>query len=223
MPFDPQIYRLASIARDKLCREAARASHDLRVLVAHANILDELLIELNTPKYEAPEHCTFDLVPRSTTAPTVHRGVVVTVKDSFEHQVDDDGAFETPRHLTLDTSPSSLPILSHDSSESESESESDSSDSSDSDADSDDDEFETVITPTSPTDDSNSAVSSADEDDVEPDEGDLALHRTKSGWSLFGSKTTISENRQKRKDVNAVGNPIDAVTHEVQLLRLSTA
>lgn len=214
MPFDPRVYRLASIARDKLSREAARASHDLRLLVAHANILDELLIELNTPQYEPTEHYGFDLMPQRTMAPTVHRKAVVTVKDSSEHELDDAGAFEAPRNLTLDTTSSNLPLLSHDSSESES----DASDSSDSDAESGDDEFGPVIALTSPTDVSNSSVSSVNGGDVEPDAGDLAFHRTTSGWRLFGSSATRAAKRQKRIEVK----PIDAVTAEVRLLGLST-
>lgn len=216
MPFDPQIYRLASIARDKLCREAARASHDLRVLVAHANILDDLLIELNAPQGGSVEYYGFNLLPQNAakrTERSVRRKVVVTVEESHEHELEDEGdLLQQSRHLNSDTSPLSLPMLSHDS-----ESESDSG--SDSDLDSDDsDDFETAITPASPTEISSASVSAVDEEDVEPDEGDLALHRTTSVWRLFGSISTPSEERQKRKDVK----PIDAVTKEVQRLRLST-
>lgn len=41
-----QTYRLAHTARGKLSTEASRGEYDLRVLVGHANLLDNLMIEL---------------------------------------------------------------------------------------------------------------------------------------------------------------------------------
>ncbi|KAK1975796.1 hypothetical protein LZ30DRAFT_604812 [Colletotrichum cereale] len=41
-----QTYYLAHKARGKLSSEAARADHDLRLLVGHANLLDSLMLEL---------------------------------------------------------------------------------------------------------------------------------------------------------------------------------
>lgn len=41
-----QTYYVASTARSKLGREAARADHDLRLLVGHANLLDQLMVDL---------------------------------------------------------------------------------------------------------------------------------------------------------------------------------
>ncbi|KAF5521105.1 hypothetical protein CGCA056_v007120 [Colletotrichum aenigma] len=41
-----QTYYLAHKARAKLSSEAARADHDLRLLVGHANLLDSLMLEL---------------------------------------------------------------------------------------------------------------------------------------------------------------------------------
>lgn len=41
-----QTYYLAHTARSKLTKEAARADHDLRLLVGHANLLDSLMLEL---------------------------------------------------------------------------------------------------------------------------------------------------------------------------------
>ena len=41
-----QTYYLAHTARAKLSKEAARADHDLRLLVGHANLLDGLMIDL---------------------------------------------------------------------------------------------------------------------------------------------------------------------------------
>ena len=41
-----QTYYVASTARSKLGREANRADHNLRVLVGHANLLDNLMLDL---------------------------------------------------------------------------------------------------------------------------------------------------------------------------------
>ena len=41
-----QTYYLAHTARGKLSKEAARADHDLRLLVGHANLLDSLMLDL---------------------------------------------------------------------------------------------------------------------------------------------------------------------------------
>lgn len=47
-----QTYFLAHSARGKLSREAARADHDLRLLVGHANMLDTLMIDLANAEQE---------------------------------------------------------------------------------------------------------------------------------------------------------------------------
>jgi len=47
-----QTYYLAHTARGKLSQEAARADHDLRLLVGHANLLDSLMIELADAEQE---------------------------------------------------------------------------------------------------------------------------------------------------------------------------
>lgn len=47
-----QTYFLAHSARGKLSREAARADHDLRLLVGHANILDALMLDLAAAEQE---------------------------------------------------------------------------------------------------------------------------------------------------------------------------
>lgn len=43
-------YRMASIARNKLCAAASRPDHDMRVLVSHANLLDNLIFHLNSDR-----------------------------------------------------------------------------------------------------------------------------------------------------------------------------
>ncbi|KAL2012848.1 hypothetical protein VTN00DRAFT_373 [Thermoascus crustaceus] len=47
-----QTYYLAYTARSKLSKEAARADHDLRLLVGHANLLDSLMLELADAEQE---------------------------------------------------------------------------------------------------------------------------------------------------------------------------
>lgn len=47
-----QTYFLAHSARSKLSREASRADHDLRLLVGHANMLDQLMIDLANAEQE---------------------------------------------------------------------------------------------------------------------------------------------------------------------------
>ena len=47
-----QTYYLAHTARGKLSREAARADHDLRLLVGHANLLDGLMLDLANAEQE---------------------------------------------------------------------------------------------------------------------------------------------------------------------------
>lgn len=47
-----QTYYLAHTARGKLSSEAARADHDLRLLVGHANLLDSLMLELAEAEQE---------------------------------------------------------------------------------------------------------------------------------------------------------------------------
>jgi len=47
-----QTYRLAHTARGKLSTEASRGEYDLRILVGHANLLDNLMIDLNNVEQE---------------------------------------------------------------------------------------------------------------------------------------------------------------------------
>jgi hypothetical protein len=47
-----QTYFLAHSARGKLSKEAARADHDLRLLVGHANMLDSLMLDLANAEQE---------------------------------------------------------------------------------------------------------------------------------------------------------------------------
>ena len=47
-----QTYFLAHTARGKLSKEASRADHDLRLLVGHANLLDNLMLDLANAEQE---------------------------------------------------------------------------------------------------------------------------------------------------------------------------
>src|ERR1700761_2166986 len=47
-----QTYFLAHSARGKLSKEAARPDHDLRLLVGHANMLDQLMLDLANAEQE---------------------------------------------------------------------------------------------------------------------------------------------------------------------------
>ena len=217
MPFDAQLYRLASVARDKLCREASRASHDLRILVSHANLLDDLLIELSAPRGETAEHYGFDLVPRpvaKAATPRRVRPVVVTIVESSEDELEDEQDFESSAYQASGSTPLNVPMLDHDA-DSDSDSTSDSA--SDSDSNSDDgDDFKPVITSNSPPTSPTTSISSTSEDDVEPDEDELALHRTKSGWRLLGNYS--SKKSPGQKDARGVS----AITNGVQRVNLSS-
>lgn len=72
-----QTYRLVHSARGKLSKEAQRGEYDLRLLVGHANLLDSLMLELETAEdeqeqwfnntvtvaaKEEPKHVTFSEV-----------------------------------------------------------------------------------------------------------------------------------------------------------------
>ncbi|KAI4156368.1 MAG: hypothetical protein LQ340_000332 [Diploschistes diacapsis] len=62
-----QTYYLAHAARAKLSREAARADHDLRLLVGHANLLDGLMIDL--VEAEREQESWFNQSVRGASAP----------------------------------------------------------------------------------------------------------------------------------------------------------
>jgi hypothetical protein len=53
-----QTYFLAHSARGKLSKEAARADHDLRLLVGHANLLDSLMLDLASAEQEQEQWFT---------------------------------------------------------------------------------------------------------------------------------------------------------------------
>ncbi|KAH8661827.1 hypothetical protein BGZ61DRAFT_593629 [Ilyonectria robusta] len=65
--FITQTYYLAHKARVKLSSEAARADHDLRLLVSHANLLDSLMLELADTEREQEKVEKHDRHIRTTT------------------------------------------------------------------------------------------------------------------------------------------------------------
>lgn len=56
-----QTYFLAHSARGKLSKEAARADHNLRLLVGHANLLDSLMLDLASAEQEQEQWFTKSL------------------------------------------------------------------------------------------------------------------------------------------------------------------
>ncbi|PBP24189.1 hypothetical protein BUE80_DR004919 [Diplocarpon rosae] len=58
-----QTYYLAHTARGKLSSEAARADHNLRLLVGHANLLDGLMLELAAAESEQEQWFTQSVPP----------------------------------------------------------------------------------------------------------------------------------------------------------------
>ncbi|KAK2628527.1 hypothetical protein QTJ16_001630 [Diplocarpon rosae] len=61
-----QTYYLAHTARGKLSSEAARADHNLRLLVGHANLLDGLMLELAAAEAEQEQWFFTQSVPQAS-------------------------------------------------------------------------------------------------------------------------------------------------------------
>ena len=91
-----QTYYLAHTARAKLSREAARADHDLRLLVGHANLLDGLMLDLAEAERE---------------------------QESWFHQTVKATEPEEPKHIEWASDP--LPVVIEDYEEDSSDDESD--------------------------------------------------------------------------------------------------
>lgn len=138
-----QTYFLAHSARGKLSKEAARADHDLRLLVGHANMLDSLMLDLANAEQEQerwfnksvsgareeeePAHAHVETIEEdedeseSDYEEEKPEAQITTVELDSDMEEDD----ETDTELTLTRSPSrhSPPALSIDS-DSDSEDES---------------------------------------------------------------------------------------------------
>lgn len=93
-----QTYRIASAARNKLCREASRPDHNLRLLVGHANLLDSLMVELANAERE--QEAWFNQTIRSVAKPAAARHVqwmdtVVETTEGASIELSDDDEYET--------------------------------------------------------------------------------------------------------------------------------
>jgi len=179
MSFNFELYRLAEIARQKLLHHASQADHDLRSLVLHANLLDNLLLELNdenpsstmTDRDTLPTLAAYHARLHGSTEP------VILISEMNENARDDEDNVEQQHTFeNIRSSAGSPPMLYHDF-----DSEPESSDDSDSDQ---DDDLEVEAVPTSPT-------SSMSEDERAhlklAEKGNalgLGLHRTVSNWRL---------------------------------------
>jgi len=82
-----QTYRLAHTARGKLSAEASRGEYDLRVLVGHANLLDNLMIELAEAEKEQEDF--YDSNLRSS-SPYAHTVEDLEIPDESDSDSDDE-------------------------------------------------------------------------------------------------------------------------------------
>ena len=90
-----QTYFVASQARTKLGREAARADHNLRLLVGHANLLDSLMLELADAEQE--QEAWFNETVRKADKETSKRSHIqwidtITEEEDEEEQDDSDAS-----------------------------------------------------------------------------------------------------------------------------------
>ena len=87
-----QTYFVASQARTKLGREAARADHNLRLLVGHANLLDSLMLELADAEHE--QEAWFNETVRNADKDTKRSHIqwVDTIDEEDEDEELDDAA-----------------------------------------------------------------------------------------------------------------------------------
>lgn len=84
-----QTYYIASTARSKLGREAGRPDHNLRLLVGHANLLDNLMVELADAERE--QEAWFNQSVRKAAKPEEPRRVqwIDTIAESMDEDDED--------------------------------------------------------------------------------------------------------------------------------------
>lgn len=85
-----EIYFLASKARSKLTREASKNNHNLRVLVSHANLLDNLMESLSKKR-------TAGISQKPVVAPVLTHDTPITTiqeEDEEEYSSSDDEEYE---------------------------------------------------------------------------------------------------------------------------------
>lgn len=179
MSFNFELYRLAETARHKLLYHASQADHNLRCLVLHANLLDALLLELNTENEKSGNTDRDTLPTLAAHHAQLHGSTepVIFVTETNEDAADDEEeGIELHTFRNLRSTATSPPMLTHDT-----DSDSEYSDDSDSEHE-DGNGFEVNPVPKSPTtsiSDDEGARFAADEKDDE-----LSLHRTTSHWRM---------------------------------------
>lgn len=82
-----QTYFLAHSARGKLSKEAARADHDLRLLVGHANMLDSLMLDLANAEQEQERWFNKSVSGAREEEPT-HAHVETIAEEEYEEDSD---------------------------------------------------------------------------------------------------------------------------------------
>lgn len=84
-----QTYYIASTARSKLGKEAGRPDHNLRLLVGHANLLDNLMVELADAERE--QEAWFNQSVRKAAKPDEPRRVqwIDTIAETMEEDEED--------------------------------------------------------------------------------------------------------------------------------------
>lgn len=124
-----QTYYLAHTARSKLSREAARADHDLRLLVGHANMLDSLMLELanaekeqerwfnqtvRNARYERPRHIQWaDTVPEEEEDEEDSASDLSSDDSDYDdyEEEDEDTAVLTATTVSKRRAPAPVPVL----------------------------------------------------------------------------------------------------------------
>lgn len=177
MSYKFEIYQLASLARQKLGHLASKTDHDLRCLVLHANLLDNLLLELSEDyeKSRAPDKESLAIYHAN-----LHRSSepVIQVKEMNEDaDSGDDESSEDELAQDFPTTRYSPPMLSHDT---DTDSESEYSDSESENEAMNDLAIDVELS--SPTA-SISPHGATHLESIDKDDG-LLLHRTHSNWNF---------------------------------------
>jgi len=92
-----QTYYVASTARSKLGKEAGRADHNLRLLVGHANLLDQLMVDLADAERESENWLNQSI--REASRPEEPRRVQWMDSIAEDYEVDDESDEESDDEL----------------------------------------------------------------------------------------------------------------------------
>ena len=125
-----QTYYVASTARSKLGREAGRPDHNLRRLVGHANLLDNLMVELADAEREQEAWFNQSIKKNSKPEEPKHIQWIDTIEEDPEEEDESDSdsddeydeEYDEEHALIRVASKHSPPELTHDDSDSEDES-----------------------------------------------------------------------------------------------------